>query len=118
MNEGQEKTLKVALWLAYDASNPMGLGFLVASVAPKFNINSLWDKYKDSVTEFKDGNIELYTDYVEGRMMKIIFSVNKDGLLTINDNREPCSDYQSWCRLYPTNRELVNAVKLYIHFNH
>lgn len=118
MNEEQEKTLKVALWLAYDASNPMGLGFLAASMAPKFTVNSLWDKYKDSVTEFKDGNIELYTDYVEGRMMKTIFSVDKSGLLTINDNREPHSDYQSWCKLYTTNGELINAVKLYIHLNH
>jgi len=82
------------------------------------DLKILWDKYKDSVTEFKDGNIELYTDYVEGRMMKTIFSVDNSGLLTINDNREPRSDYQSWCKLYPTNRELVNAVKLYIHFNH
>ena len=118
MNEEQEKTLKVALWLAYDTSAPMGLGFLVASMASKFTIDSLWDKYKDSVTEFKDGNIELYTDYVEGRMMKTIFSVDNSGLLTINDNREPRSDYQSWCGQYPTNKELVNAVKLYIHLNH
>jgi hypothetical protein len=118
MNEEQEKTLKVALWLAYDTSTPMGLGFLVAATAPKFTIDSLWNKYKDSVTEFKDGNVELYTDYVEGRMMKTIFSVNKNGLLTINGNQEPRSDYQSWCRQCPTNRELVNAVKLHIHLNH
>lgn len=90
---------KEAMWLAYQASRPMGLGFL----QEKSGLAK-----EDIVRETKVGDHSLSADYCFGRMMKTHFSVN-DGMLTCNDT--PHGDYQSWARRYPTYAALIDAAE-------
>jgi hypothetical protein len=109
MNEKQNKVLKTALWMAYNSSVPMGMGFWQATTTKQKTEEPLWDICKEMV-ETRKGSAILYTDYVFGRMVKTTFSVTADGELTINGGEEPKLDYQSWCADFPSNKDFVNAV--------
>lgn len=107
MTETQTKKLKRALWLAFQASRPMGMGFLHTATAAQLNEDSLY-------APFADDGPEIRTDYVAGRMMKTTFRVSEDGRLTIHPE-EPRHDYQSWAVQYPHAQNLINAVEESFH---
>jgi hypothetical protein len=48
-----------------------------------------------------------YGDYVFGRMMKLSINWTKDAV-EVRDS-EPRRDYQSWCGVYPTYADLIEA---------
>jgi len=93
-----------ALWLAFKASTPMGMGFLyirAADLTKEENMSEL--------VQTTDTGFSAYTDYVAGRMMKTGFYVTSDGVLTISPDK-PRFDYQSWIVKYPTPEKLIEAV--------
>lgn len=98
--------LRRALWLAFQASSPMGMGFPHAGIASKATEATIFDH----VGVDKKGPRQIYTDYVSGRMMKTQFKVDEEGKLTISPE-DPRSDYQSWCGTYPTGTSLIQAVE-------
>lgn len=101
----QDIKLKRALWLAFEASAPVGMGFLHSRAADAQTEDSLF-------AELADARIEnsLFTDYVFGRMMKTKFTCTPSGELSIWPEK-PRRDYQSWCSTYPTAADLVAAVE-------
>jgi hypothetical protein len=80
---------------AINASLPMGMGFLHYQSGNNFTVDDI-----------EDG--ELYFDYVQGRMVKLSIHDLGEDEYEIADN--PTSDYQSWCRTYPTTEALVKSV--------
>ena len=105
MNDTDMQLLKRAVWTAFQASIPVGMGMLHISTANKQTEDTILDACAFQV---KDGGIACYTDYVCGRMMKTSFFV-KDGTLTLGSH-EPRLDYQSWVSQYPSNQSLIDAV--------
>ncbi len=97
-----------ALWLAFQASAPTGLGFFHTASATQQTEESLAEAVKPRGKP--DGSLELYTDYVFGRMMKTGFKVSADGKLTITP-AVPRHDYQSWAGTYGSDIELIAAVE-------
>lgn len=87
--------------LAFEASNPVGMGFL--HFVPGCDDNQKAE-IKQSVGEFG-----LNFDYFQGRMMKLCAITSKDGLELDFGPYEPRADYQSWCGRYPTNRVLAET---------
>lgn len=92
-----EEQLREVAALAYNASQPMGMGFL---------------HYRPGDVKGSDlGHIDvargLDFDYVQGRMMKL--SIFKVGDHFETPAEEPRSDYQSWARRYPTYEALLAA---------
>lgn len=82
--------------LAYEASSPMGLGWLhEGRVKPNFDLH------------VRDGSIS--ADYIAGRMVKLWGFSYGDDYIEFDDQRAPRADYQSWCRSYPTNESLAVA---------
>lgn len=98
-----QKKLKRALWLAFQASIPMGMGHLHSSSASEQTEDSL---YKSVNPEGKD---KFYTDYVFGRMMKTGFEIENEKL-KINPET-PRLDYQSWGSMYHSADSLIFAVE-------
>lgn len=98
-----KQLLSRALWLAFKASSPAGMGFLHADTANQQTEETL---FADS----NEGRSVISTDYVMGRMMKTDFRV-VDGKLQIRPE-VPRPDYQSWGREYPTAANLIAAVEL------
>lgn len=96
--------LKRALWLAFQASSPLGMGFLHTKTASEATEESL---YNDCV--YRDPT-SIDTDYVFGRMMKTSFSVSPDGVLDISP-KVPRHDYQSWAGTYATAADLIKATE-------
>ena len=90
-----EQQVKQIAANAINASKPMGMGIF------HYNSGSVF-------TDLDIEDDELYFDYVEGRMVKLNIRDLGDGEYEIADN--PTSDYQSWCRTYPTTEALVNSV--------
>lgn len=99
-----QQKLKRLLWLAFQASTPMGMGFLHAKQAEMQDEESL---YTDAI--HRDPNV-INTDYLCGRMMKTTFSVDAEGKLEVQPN-VPRSDYQSWARKYATGDAMIAAVE-------
>jgi len=96
LTEGQAKQLVVNV---VNASEPMGMGFL--HVEDK-------DYTKDDVVDlFKTDSI--YIDCFHGRMVKFNMRKESKDSYVLPDN-EPRSDYQSWCRKYPSYQSLVDSV--------
>lgn len=95
-----QQKLKRALWLAFQASSPMGMGFLHVAAASALT--------EDSLFEQNEGRDEIYTDYVAGRMMKTSFKL--DGEKVVIYPEEPRVDYQSWGSTYKSATELLKAV--------
>lgn len=105
MTTEQTTKLKRALWLAFQAAQPVGMGILHAEAAARQTEDSLFDDYGPM-----DDKAEIYTDYVCGRMMKTLFMVTADNQLVIQPEA-PRIDYQSWARQYPHAQNLINAVE-------
>jgi hypothetical protein len=106
INITNRQLLARALWLAFQASSPMGLGILHAARAAEITEEQLAEACIGDPN--KSGTIEVRTDYVSGRMMKTSFKVTADGTLTIWPET-PRGDYQSWSGTYQTATELVAA---------
>jgi len=86
--------------LAVSASSAVGMGHLHFNGEQKF--------------EAKDFKTPLFTDYVQGRMVKLnIQKDEEDGVWWSNDF-PPRSDYQSWASKYPDTKliETVGATVL------
>lgn len=104
--ESRERANKVAqeaFWLAYQASVPVGLGFLHerGGEPREAVLNGIF-----SQPQYGTG---VHADYVYGRMVKL--SIHLEGnTITVGDDA-PRSDYQSWCRTYPTNEALIRAAE-------
>jgi hypothetical protein len=86
-------------WLAYQASKPMGMGWL------HFANDKTEADIRDAVS--LDTN-RCSSDYLFGRMVKCRIPF-KDGAVAITDCRPPEADYQSWSHAYPTYAALHDA---------
>lgn len=103
-----ELVAKRILFLAYEASSPMGMGFLHYK-PDGVSEDQLWQEQRGGFRPCNVGGQDIYADYAHGRMMKLWgFSFTADSV-TFDDERVPQSDYQSWCGRYPTNEALVTA---------
>lgn len=91
---------KEAMWLAYQASRPAGLGFL----------HEKGGESRETVISetFPNDATSGYADYCHGRMMKTSLHV-KGEVLSCND--EPHHDYQSWAGKYQTYAALIDAAE-------
>jgi hypothetical protein len=110
-----EKVVKEAFWLAWQASRVFGMGHLKAS--PGETKESVWKNVKNA-GEYGEGAAELmgsnktgmaYGDYVFGRMMKLRIEYDRDSI-TVRDDM-PIPGYQSWCSVYKTYQDLIEAAK-------
>lgn len=106
-----EAIVKRAVFLAWQACRgPMGMG--VFQDRGEQNEEAVWQQAfgsKDYAMSHLTGNKpgRMHADYVFGRMMKLSLQWD-DKSVTIRDDT-PTSDYQSWCRKYPSYRELIEA---------
>ena len=87
------------LWLAFQAANPMGRGFLHTSRAAQAT--------KEDVVEHCKWQGRYVSDYVYGRMMKLNLSTTENDVILPSGT--PRSDYQSWCHNYSTYEDLMFA---------
>lgn len=96
-----EQLISRCLWLAFQASTPIGMGFIHVEAAKQQTEESLYKGciYRDPLC--------IDTDYVHGRMMKTTFSI-KDGKLVVMPEN-PRGDYQSWCLRYDSASDLISA---------
>lgn len=92
-----EEVAKKAIWLAYQASVPMGMGFL--QVRDDMTEQSVWDAI------YREGG-HLYVDYCFGRMMKT--NIDYTASEVKGDDRASPS-YQSWATCYQSYDELFKA---------
>jgi len=84
------------VWLAFQASSPMGLGFMHTKIAAAAT--------KEEVVKAAKWNDVYCIDYLFGRMVKLNIKLgHKD---VIFPQAKPRSDYQSWCNKYPTYEDL------------
>jgi len=93
---------KRMLWLAYQASKVVGMGYLMA---------------KDDVTEDmlasahfesgRNGECQYYADYAYGRMMKAVIRYGNSHV-EFTDSA-PQLDYESWAGKYKTYQSLAEA---------
>lgn len=111
-----ELVVKRAMWLAYQASRPVGAGYLQvrdgmteADVWSNLYDGPMGGDYPARSGSFADPNRpgKVYGDYVYGRMMKVGFKWDSDSI-TVQDE-EPRRDYQGWCWKYPTYLALIQA---------
>lgn len=100
-----KQLLARALWLAFQASAPTGLGFFHAGAANALTEEKLAADFAEDIEAGK-----IYTDYVAGRMMKTSFITDDKGNLSISPG-VPRHDYQSWAGTYRTAAELLAAVE-------
>lgn len=84
--------------LAFNASIPMGMGFLHYVPGTR--------RGADFAHINVGGGLNL--DYVEGRMVKLNLYREEDGSLT-TPAQDPRVDYQSWAVRYPTYAALLSA---------
>lgn len=98
-NDEALNVAKEAMWLAYQASSPAGLGLLHERGG-----ESRGTVISETFNEAGMGS----ADYCHGRMMKTHFRI-KEGVLSCNDT--PRYDYQSWAYKYPTYAALIDAAE-------
>jgi hypothetical protein len=113
--EERDSLIKRIFFLAYNASDVMGMGFLQAR--PNMtedqvisNILNRGDYSSGPGVVFAGEANTLYADYVFGRMMKT--RVAYDGNAVVIDHNptdKPKLDYQSWGHKYKTWGSLVDA---------
>ena len=91
-------------WLAYQASRPVGLGFL------HFSTDKTEEDIKSSLreTEWQGARRARHSDYILGRMVKCAACFRGDELV-IPTNHTVTGDYQSWAWKYPTYQALHAA---------
>lgn len=104
LGEGKRLLTRVA-WLAFQASKPMGLGFMHTERAS--NVTEA-----DIAKEILINNtaLRISFDYHVGRMIKTVFTLSRDGTIRI-DPETPRQDYQSWYSTYPTAAALLQAAE-------
>lgn len=108
LTDAQTKLLKRTLWLAFQASIPVGMGHLHAEAAESMTEDVLFNSVKDDLRRHWRTELPFFdTDYLFGRMMKTAFIVNEDTIIV--EPEQPRADYQSWAMKYPTGSALVNA---------
>jgi hypothetical protein len=90
-----EALAKRMLKLAWDASRTVGLGFL-QDRGPGLSEDDLWKRGCDNMGRTGGGRVS--TDYLFGRMMKLRFEYNEEGIVIGTDVWRP--DYQSFCTKY------------------
>jgi hypothetical protein len=95
---GVEMLAKRMLWLAYQSSRVVGMGFL--QERNDVTEDSLWG------THSRPGRVN--TDYAFGRMMKLYFEMNPVGILS-HSSREYNPEYQSFCHKYQNIQALAKA---------
>ncbi len=105
-----ESVLKEVLWLAWNAAGgPAGMGFLQDS--PGATKEDVWKNATGlgdyAMPTSHDGRLN--ADYVFGRMLKLRLEYS-DTHIEVPEH-EPRSDYQAWCREYPTYAALFDAVE-------
>ncbi len=107
VNGTVESVVKNIFWLAWQASECLGMGRLQNK--PGATIDMVWDNVVTSgdYTVSHDRPGEPSADYVFGRMMKL--RLKYDDVSISYPDSEPRPDYQSWCRKYPTYEALINA---------
>jgi len=93
--------LKRVVWLAFQASGAMGMGFLHSKTADEMTEDGLWAVLKDQADR------GIYLDYCAGRMIKTGFNL-VDGKVEVSP-KIPRGDYQSWSRKYSSAQELIDA---------
>ena len=98
-NEEALEITKEAMWLAWKASQIVGMGIFQDNPTAT----------KDDIVRVTHRGNEVHADYVFGRMMKTRFRV-RDGVLSSNDY-PPRPDYQSWALNYPTFEALLDAAE-------
>ena len=91
-----EKQVKAMAVLAVEASTPMGMGVLHFKADQKF-----------SLEDFEIRHNQLFLDYVQGRMVKLL--INKISEDTWEMRDDVSTEYQSWARKYPTPLSLAQA---------
>lgn len=96
--------LKKVFWTAFDASRPVGVGFLHTDIAAALTRENVITP--DHVQKDADGNMQIYADYWAGRMMKTSFCVTKDGTIGVSPE-QPRNDYQSWGAVYKSATDLI-----------
>jgi hypothetical protein len=114
-----EEVVKEAFWLAWNAcGSPLGMGMFQDN--PRATKEDIWNNLNQGKLGGDYPNMEkvnvlrpnskgdLYADYVFGRMMKLGFEWDGDGV-TIDENRTLRRDYQGWCGKYPTYLSLIEA---------
>lgn len=101
MKPTPHQLVKRALWLAFQASRAVGMGFIHATQASQATEDSFFEKHKRSETS-------AYADYGLGRMMKIDIEADDEGNLIIRPETLRY-DYQSWVSTYPTAKALIKA---------
>lgn len=100
--EEAERVKAKALLLAYQASIPMGMGFL------HYKENA--EKDAEMLAEYITPGEDLYADYVVGRMVKLTIRQPEPDMLDIRD-APPHPEYQSWVVKYPTYEALIEAAR-------
>ena len=100
------KQLAQLLKNAFDASVPMGMGFL--HYDPK---GVPLEHFQEGMKEHTDPRINL--DYVQGRMVKLSLRKDSEGQENVWElpDTAPRLDYQSWASKYPTYRDLALSVE-------
>lgn len=106
-----EAVAKRAFFLAYQASQAMGMGHLRSRDG--VTEDAVWDNARtrgDYPTTGDPKPNTAYGDYVFGRMMKL--GIKWDATSVTVSDSEPRSDYQSWCGKYPTYYHLISAAMI------
>lgn len=102
---------KRILWLAYEASVPMGAGQY--HYREGLTEEEVWGRCPLVPDRVKPQTC-ISADYLVGRMMKLYFTYSggiDQGNVTI-DSPGPRQDYQSWCTTYKTYEALVEAAQV------
>jgi hypothetical protein len=108
-NVTPEMVVKRMFFLAYNAAGgPTGMGFLQAvSNATEDDVFNNVRGSGDYCMQLNNSPDKLHADYVFGRMIKASFGYDKSSV-TIPDSK-PRIDYESWCGVYPTYKDLFDA---------
>jgi hypothetical protein len=89
---------------------PRGLGIFKNN--PEATEEDVWNNVKthgDYPVNLNTKKGEVCADYVFGRMMKLYFKYDENGVYM--DEFPPRPDYQEWCRVYHTHKELLEAAQ-------
>lgn len=106
--ENPVKIAKRMCWLAWQASQVMGMGVLQNRSMTEDQVWSAATGGPGGDYPIPHGSVsEVNADYVAGRMMKLRLKLSYEGV-TVSD-APPRSDYQSWCKTYPTYDALIVA---------
>ena len=82
---------------AIKASKPVMLGYLVANIERSVTLDDI---------EIDENGLDI--DYFRGNMVKLLIHRNTENQWELNDSVD--FEYQSWVRVYPTAKALVESV--------